>query len=291
MILVVGAGGVVGRHVTLALLAGGSAVRALVRNPAAHEALAAAGAEVVAGDLRDPASLRAACAGAEAVFTTAHSFLGRGAAAPRYVDGLGNRNLVDAARAQSVRRFVFTSARSPAEFERVDFFRCKNRAEAYLAASGLAYTILRPTVFMDSWVPLFAAPLLAEGAVSIVGTGTNPVNFVAAADVAGLAVRLIPDQDADHVVECGGPADLTLLEVLELLQRITGRTARVRHLPLLPLRLRAAVQRPFDPVAARLTQTAVLMASTDQTFDAGATLARYPMQLTTMAEWITRHYG
>ena len=78
MILIVGASGKLGNAVAGKLLAQGERVRAMSRVPARLQGLRQLGAEVVAGDLRDEASLGRACEGATKVFAAAHSFLGTG---------------------------------------------------------------------------------------------------------------------------------------------------------------------------------------------------------------------
>jgi len=82
MILIIGASGRLGGIVARRLLADGQPVRALSRTPAKLAALSSAGAEVLAGDLRDPDSLRRACEGVEAIFSAAHGFTGTGGDSP-----------------------------------------------------------------------------------------------------------------------------------------------------------------------------------------------------------------
>src|SRR5689334_17922493 len=109
-ILIVGAGGRLGGVVARRLLAEGTPVRALSRTPAKLADLRALGADVVAGDLRDPGSLARACAGVDVVLAAAHAFVGNaGGNVPTAVDDAGNRHLMDAAQAAGVRHFVLTS--------------------------------------------------------------------------------------------------------------------------------------------------------------------------------------
>ena len=106
-ILIVGATGLLGGEVARVLASRGHRLRAVVRNPAnAH----LPGVEVVQGDLLDPGSLAAAARGISQVFTTANSFMGRGARSPTRVDLPGYRALLAAAREAGVGRIVHVSA-------------------------------------------------------------------------------------------------------------------------------------------------------------------------------------
>ena len=98
MILIVGGRGILGSLVAQQLLADGVGVRIMSRTPAKAESLRKAGAEVVSGDLRDPASVVRACSGIEAIVGAAHSMLGRGRNSSAQVDGVANRRLIDIAR-------------------------------------------------------------------------------------------------------------------------------------------------------------------------------------------------
>src|SRR3954468_10707887 len=106
MVLVVGATGLVGSAVCQKLAERGEKVRALVRATSSPERLAglrASGAELVTGDLKDPGSLAAACRGVAAVISTAPSTLSRQPGdSIESVDGAGQLNLIDAAKAANV---------------------------------------------------------------------------------------------------------------------------------------------------------------------------------------------
>jgi NAD(P)-dependent dehydrogenase (short-subunit alcohol dehydrogenase family) len=110
MILIVGASGKLGQEVARRVLKAGRPVRALSRRPEDRLIeLKAAGAEVMAGDLRDPDSLRQACAGVTHVVASAHAIFGRGAERSALVDDQGHRGLIDAARAAGCGHFCYVS--------------------------------------------------------------------------------------------------------------------------------------------------------------------------------------
>jgi NADH dehydrogenase len=221
--------------------------------------------------------------------TTANAFIGRGAQSVTAVDEAGNRNLVDAARRAAVRQFVFTSARIPREFLAIDYFAAKMRTEEYLQESGVPFTILRPTAFMETWAAMLGGPVLAGGKARLFGPGTLPINFVAVDDVARVAVMTLDRADATNaVVEIGGPENLTQLQVVEIFERLAGRPAKRSHMPVWLMRVLPALLRPFNPVAARQIQAGAVTATVPQPFDSSAMLAAYPIAQTRLEEWARR---
>jgi uncharacterized protein YbjT (DUF2867 family) len=291
MYLIAGARGMLGGAIASRLLDGGHAVRALTRTPDALRPLADRGAEVVQGDLRDVDSLRSACRGATRVLTTANAFMGRGAESPDRVDGEGNRNLIDAAREAGVEHFVFTSGRVPAAMEAVDFFRCKVETEAYLRESGLPYTIVRPAAFMEVWGQMLVDPAAKTGRATIFGTGTTRMNFVAVADVADAAVRVLEDAPRMGVVEVGGPDNFTPLEVVALTERVTGREAKRKHVPRGMIRVMSIVAGPFNPVLARQMRSGLAMDGEDSSFDAASAGDGAIAAPTRLEDWIRERHG
>ncbi|HEU5440291.1 MAG TPA: SDR family oxidoreductase [Ktedonobacterales bacterium] len=292
MILIVGARGRLGSTVARRLLAEGKPVRAMSRTPRQLDELRALGAEVVAGDLRDSASLAAACQGVDAVLAAAHAFDGKGTNVPTTVDDAGNRALIDAARAAGVRHFVLTSILTTREDHPVDLFRIKAVAERHLRASGLSFTILRPTAFMELWWTVIGAPVLRGKKALIFGRGANPINFVSVENVADLAVTALTDPAAaNSVIEIGGPENLTLVEVARLVERAMGRTTGEQHIPLGMMRVMRVLSRPFNPAFSRQVAAGIFMDTHDMTFDPSATLARFPMRLIRMEEVVRRYAG
>src|SRR5690349_13190697 len=111
--LVVGATGELGGSVVRRLRERGQAVRALVRPSSDPADLEALGADIVRGDLLDPASLALACRDVRTVVCTATSIArllagGGGPSLPE-VDGDGVANLIAAAETAGVERFVYVS--------------------------------------------------------------------------------------------------------------------------------------------------------------------------------------
>ena len=291
MILIAGGTGALGSAAAARLLAQDKQVRILTRTPEKAAELGQLGAEVVRGDLRDQASLTRACRGAKAVLAAAHSVMGNGSEASRYIDDQGHRWLIDAARETGVQRFVYTSAEGAAHDSPSAFFRIKYGIEQYLRSSGLDFTILRPTAFMESHaLMLIGEPILRQGKVTLFGKGENPRNFVAADDVARFALIALEDpRTTGETIGIGGPQNWTNMQVVALYEEIAGRKAEVSHVPLGALRLMAPLLRPFRPGLSQVMETSILDETADCTFDMSETLQEYPVTLTGLEEWAREH--
>lgn len=267
-ILVAGASGLLGGHAARKLLQRGFAVRGLTRNPARLADLSQAGAEVVQGDLLAPDSLARACEGVDQVFSTANSFMGRGASSPTRVDLPGYRNLLEAGRRAGVRRLVHTSAYGIAPDSTVDYFRVKAAIDQLIQASDLPWVLLRPTAFLDIWISMPLADARAGRPVRLFGNGRRVTNYIAAADVAEFAVRVLERPEVvREVIDLGGPSTLSQHDLVDLIERSLGRTVPRRHAALPVLRIGSVALRPFNEVLARLMAMGVWSAQEDRPLD------------------------
>lgn len=291
MILIVGGTGTMGSLLTRLLLAEDQPVRVMTRNLNKAAELEKLGAEVVEGDLLDKASLARACTDAKAVVATAHSILGRGREASKYVDLQGHKDLIDVAQAEGIQHFVYVSVydHGPA-YRQVPFWHIKSTVEGYLRDSGLPYTILRPTAFMEFHAEtLIGLPVIEKGKVTLFGRGENPRNFVAAGDVAQIARFALKDHKAlGQTIDIGGPENLTNMQVVRLYEKLAGRPAKVGHVPIGVLQVMYRVLRPFHPGLSQIMQSSINSDTSDSTCDPGPLLARYPLKLNRLEEWAKR---
>jgi uncharacterized protein YbjT (DUF2867 family) len=233
MELVAGATGSLGGRIVRILLEGGGRVRALARNPGgAAAALEAAGAEVMLGDLKDPASLRQACRGVDVVISTA-SATRRNDDTPENVDMRGTIHLIDAAREAGVRRFIFVSTLGAVPDSPVPAFRAKAAAETHLKESGLSYVILQPDAFMDVWFGMLIEGPIASGTpVTLVGESTGRHSFISEADVAQFAARAARrSEPASVTLPLGGPEAITFRDAAKAYEAALGKPLTIRSVP------------------------------------------------------------
>lgn len=230
MILVAGATGYLGGTIARGLLEQGQRVRVLVRPGSDYASLLAAGAEVVYGDLKDADSLRAACAGASIVITTANSAQRGGADNAESVDLRGNRNFIDAARAEAVQHYIFISAYGADAAHPVPFLAAKGRTEEHLRGSALTYTILAPHVFMDVWIPLVVGSAIQENRpVLLLGPGERKHSFIALADVAGFAISATHNPAArNQKLALGGPEAIAWRDIVSICEQVLGRAIPIQ---------------------------------------------------------------
>jgi uncharacterized protein YbjT (DUF2867 family) len=291
MILVVGATGLVGGDVCHRLAAAGRPARALVRatsDAAKVKALRDLGIEVLEGDIRDQASLTEACRGVSAVICTVSSM-------PfSYVPGVndiattdreGVLRLIDAARSAGVGHFVYTSfsGNIDREFPLRD---AKRTVEAYLKLSGLPYTILRPSYFMEVWLSPAVGFDAANAAATVYGEGSAPISWISLTDVAAFAVASLDAPAArDATFELGGAAALAPDQVVAVFECLAGRPFSVQHVPEAALARQLAEAE--DPMQQSFTGLMLCYARGDP-IDMTAVQRELPVSLTTIEDYAAR---
>ncbi len=284
MNLVVGATGFAGGEICRLLAAAGMPVRALVRAtsaPAKKAALQSLGAELVEGDLKDAASLRDACQGVTAVFSTASATISRQPGdSLQTVDCDGQIDLIDAARAAGVAHFIYVSAHLTVDCPLTE---AKRAVEHHLQQSGLTYTILQPAQFMEIWLSPFLGFDAANARAQIFGTGQNAVSWISLRDVAQFAVAALDNPAARNaVIPLGGPAALSPLAVVAIFEQLTGRSFAVQHIPLEALQAQAAAA--IDPLEKTLAALALATAQGDA-IEMQSACRDFPVRLTAVADF------
>jgi uncharacterized protein YbjT (DUF2867 family) len=293
VIVVAGGSGTLGTRLLALLGDRGLDLRILARDPDKARSLVGSKVEIVPGDVTDAPTLERAVAGARTVVSAITGFGPARDVSPRSVDWQGNANLIRAARAAGVEHFILLSVCQAAADHPIELFRMKYRAEEELRASGLAWTIIRPTAYMETWVHVLGDPLLETGSTRMFGRGENPINFVSAHDVAGFVDLAVMDRAMRGVtVDAGGPENLTMSQVVETFQAVTGGRGKVSHVPLPMLRVMSSLMKPFNPTMAGLARASVVLDTRDMTLDASETRARYPsVAMTNLADVIRKDYA
>lgn len=220
MILVTGATGKVGQEVVRQLTAADVPLRALVRDPLRSSHIRLPGVEIAVGDFSKPETLDAALAGIDRVFLLS-------APDPDQVTLQGN--VIDAARRKGVRHVVKVSvAGGPDSGTQIG--RWHWATEAQLKDSGMAFTLLRPSWYMQQML-LFAPTIAATGSFQL-PMGTGAVALVDTRDVAAVAVCALTEAGHERkIYDLTGPEALTFDEMADELSYATGKKVSYVHVP------------------------------------------------------------
>ena len=228
-IVVTGATGNQGGATTRFLLADGWHVRALVRDdttPAAAS-LAAAGAELVRGDLDDPASLETAVRGAYGVFSV------QSANPNELTQGT---NVVDAAKAAGVRHLVYSSvggAESQNGFYREHGWGPieKWQIEQHIRSLDVPATILRPAGFMEDFTS--PARFFQNGSLNVPWHDNLVMQLIAIDDIGTFAALAFADPGhyLGKAIEITGDR-LTAPQIAVALSTAAGRPIPHTQIPL-----------------------------------------------------------
>ena len=146
MILVTGGMGFVGSHLIRQMRKQGLHVRALVRNPEKAKELKELKVELIPGDIADRDALDDAAAGVERVIHLVGIIQEAHGATFQGVHVEGTRNLIAAAKKAGVRHFLYQSALGTRPAAKSEYHRTKWQAEELVRASGIPFTILRPSL-------------------------------------------------------------------------------------------------------------------------------------------------
>lgn len=259
-LLIVGATGTLGRQIARRALDEGYQVRCLVRSQKKAAFLKEWGAELVYGDLCEPQSLPPAFNGVTAVIDAATS-RPTDSLSIKEVDWDGKVALIQAAASAGVERFIFFSILDSEKFPQVPLMEIKRCTELYLEESGLNYTILRPSGFLQGLIGQYAVPILDGQAVWVTGD-TSPIAYIDTQDAAKFAVKALSvPETGNKTFPLVGTRAWGAYEIVRLCERLSGREAKIARLHLNVLRTIRSTARFFQwgwNVADRLAFAEVL---------------------------------
>jgi NADH dehydrogenase len=208
-------------------------------------------------------------------------------------DAEGTERFVALARAAGVQRLLYLSGAGAAADAKEIWFRAKWRAETAVRESGIPYTIIRPTWLYgprDAALNRFVRLARRLPLVPMPGDGRQPLAPVFIDDLAALAAdALVADAALGQTFELGGPAVLTLDEIVHTALRIDGHDRPIAHAP---ARLMKVLAWPLQFLPRPpLTPAAIDFVNQPATVDTGPLLAAMPRRLTPLAEGLARYLG
>lgn len=249
-VLVAGATGYLGRYVVQEFKRRGYWVRALVRTP---EKLQSAGPyrepavdhlcdELFVGEVTRPETLEGVCDGIDIVFSSIGITRQRDGLDLMDVDYQGNRNLLDAALASDVRKFVFVSVFMADLI--ADLAGARELFIEDLKKSGLAYGIVRPTGYYSDMSEYLK--MARSGKIYILGAGKNRINPIHGNDLAAVCVDIAEQTHNRAEQDVGGPVTYTYEEIGRLACDTLGVNEKIVRIPSWLATLAVTLIRPFS---------------------------------------------
>jgi uncharacterized protein YbjT (DUF2867 family) len=223
MILITGAAGKTGLAVTRALVRVGGTVRALVHKEESQDLVESAGAnEIYLGDLLNSDDLQEIMDGARAVYHICPNVH------PGEVEiGAG---VIQAAKEAGVQHFVYHSVLHP-QIEAMPHHWMKLRVEELLIESGLPFTILQPTAYMQN-VASHIPKILERGVYRVPYPIETGICLVDLEDLAKAAALVLTEPDhVDAIYELVGTGPITQVQVAAVLSDVLGKDIQAQRIP------------------------------------------------------------
>jgi uncharacterized protein YbjT (DUF2867 family) len=234
MLLMTGATGLVGSTLLRRLLAEGTQVRCLVRDPR-RLGTQRVRVQIALGDLTDPPSFRNALRGVDTVVHLAASIRDQPEGSIEELNGIATWRIAKAAERAGATRFVFFSALGASGHHRARFLRAKALAERLVREAPMRSTVFAPSVVYapgDRWLTqlerLARFPLMP-----VSGRGRALYEPIWAEDVADcvLAALRAPQAEAHARYELAGPERLSHDQIVRGVLRSLERPRRLAHIP------------------------------------------------------------
>jgi uncharacterized protein YbjT (DUF2867 family) len=238
MLLLTGATGLVGSALLRRLIAEGTPVRCLVRDPRRLGAQRVR-VQIALGDLTDPPSFRNAMRGVQTVVHLAASIRDQPRGSIEELNGIATWRMVRAAQHAGVERFAFFSVLGASTHHRARFFRAKALAEQAVAEADLRSTVFAPSIVYapgDPWLTLLERMALLP-VMPVSGRGRANYQPIWAEDVADCVIAALRapvpggERNVTERFELAGPQTLSHDEIVRLVLHAQNRNRPLLHVP------------------------------------------------------------
>jgi uncharacterized protein YbjT (DUF2867 family) len=281
LVTVFGGSGFLGTQVVRALAKKGLRIRVAVRRPGRGYKLRMLGdvgqIEVVQANIRAPATVARALAGAEACVNLVGVLYENGRQKFQSVHAMGAHNIAEVAAAAGIRRMVHVSAIGADPDSPSKYGRTKAMGEAAVRELVPTAAIVRPSIVFgpgDGFFNMFAQLASLSPVLPLIGGGETTFQPVFVGDVGAAVTACVLDPATEgRTFELGGPATYSFKQLLELVCKETGRAPTLLPLPFALARLIGmggdviAGLTPFPPL---LTSDQVELLRIDNVVAAGA---------------------
>ena len=240
-VLIAGASGYLGKCAVRAFKENGYYVRALVRDAAKLDTVKGYVDHIFTGRVTQPETLEGVCDSIDYVFSALGITRQPDNVTYRDVDYGGNKAILELAVRAPVKKFVFTSVFNAHKYQDIELFRVKEKFAEDLRASGIAYSIIRPTSFFSDMQEIWA--MAKSGRAYLLGSGKNKNNPIDGNDLARIVADGITKEEKELSV--GGPDVYSHEEVARLAFSVLGTEPKITKIPEFIVRFIAKLAYPF----------------------------------------------
>ena len=230
-ILLAGATGYLGQYILAVLLREEYPTRIVVRNKAkiAPALLTHPLLEVVEAEVTQPQTLQGVCKGVSKVISTVGITRQKDGLTYEQVDFQANKNLLDEALREGVRKFIYVSVFKGEAMRHIAIGAAKERFVDALKASGLDYCIIRPSGFYSDMTIFFKMAKAKKDEILLFGKGQYAMNPIHGEDLAEVCVAQLERYERE--VNVGGAEIFTQTEMAHLAFEVLHKPANIIYLP------------------------------------------------------------
>jgi uncharacterized protein YbjT (DUF2867 family) len=244
-ILVIGGTGTLGRQIVKQALQEGYQVKCLVRDFRRSAFLKDWGAELIYGDLSIPSTLPLALKGVQIVIDSA-TVRSTSNYTSETIDWRGKLALLEASKLVGVKKFVYFSVLNASKNMAIPLIDLKVKLEKALEESGLNYTIFQCSGFFQGLISQYALPILENETIWLPGDSL-PIAYLDTQDAAKAVVQTLKTPRYDNSkLSLIGEKFWTPKEIIQLCERLSGKTAKISYIPTIAFNLLRRFFRLFE---------------------------------------------
>ncbi|HEY6976192.1 MAG TPA: SDR family oxidoreductase [Chitinophagaceae bacterium] len=227
-VLVAGATGYLGGHITNELKTQKYFVRAVTRNRNKLLNLHPGIDEIIEAEITKPQTLDGCCEGIDAVITTIGITRQKDKLTYMDVDYQGNLNLLTEAKKSGVKRFIYIFIFNTEKIKRLKIVQAKKKFTDALKTSSLNYCLINPTGFFSDMGEFLK--MASKGTVYLFGEGKYSINPIDGNDLAKVCVDAI--ETTEHEINIGGPQVFTHEQIASMAFHVLNKPVKIRYIPL-----------------------------------------------------------
>jgi uncharacterized protein YbjT (DUF2867 family) len=244
-ILVIGGTGTLGRQIVKQALDEGYQVKCLVRDFRRGAFLKDWGAELIYGDLSIPSTIPTSLKGVTTIIDSA-TIRSTSSYTSETIDWRGKLALLEAAKLVGIKKFIYFSVLNASKNPSIPLLSLKLKMEKKLETSGLNYTIFQCSGFFQGLISQYALPILENETIWLPGSSA-PVAYLDTQDAAKAVVQSLGSTEYDKkTVSLIGEKFWTSKEIVELCERLSGKTANISYIPFVAFSLLRRFFRFFE---------------------------------------------